>query len=160
MALFFKSSTLASSVLAVSRSMTNFEVLVTGFGVSVLTPNSLRVAAHGYPQPFMGLDPNPYFEVLSQIPEIIAGDDSGTPGILINKYPAPVKVSYDEVSQLVPELYGAYLNVELFVHLGAFDGSSEYYLERKAKKGPVFKAGCRRQKLQWREQGCRMGERV
>lgn len=74
----------------------------------------------------MGLDLNPSYEVRSQIPEIITGDDSGTPDILINKYPAPVKISYYKVSQLVPELYGAYPNVKLFVYLGAFDGSTEH----------------------------------
>ena len=41
----------------------------------------------------MDLGPNPSYEVLSQIPDAIAGDPSKSPNIRIHKYPAPVKVS-------------------------------------------------------------------
>lgn len=84
---------------------------------------------------------NPSYEILSQVPKIIIGDDGWGPDIQIHKYPEPVRVSYDAVSQLVPELYDSYPNVDLFVHLGAVhEKSSEHYLERKARKGPFLRS--------------------
>lgn len=79
-----------------------------------------------YLQPFGNLDPNPSYGIMSQIPDIIIDDDGWSPNVQIHKYPEPVRVSYDGVSQLVPELYGSYPNFGLFSVTKSIDGISFY----------------------------------
>jgi hypothetical protein len=65
---------------------------------------------------------------------------SAAPGsgsdILIRKLPHPVRVSYHDVHELVPELYESHPNVRFFVHVGVSHLATCCTLEHRARKGP------------------------
>ena len=83
---------------------------------------------------------NPSFEIVSRLPgSIRPKTGSDVSSILIHKHPEPVKVSYKEVYELVPELYRSMPNVEYFVHVGVHGGIQQSRLERQARKGPYRK---------------------
>lgn len=126
MAPFLNLTTIVSSAVAIGKMVANVNVLVTGFGVSVPIPDASGSFSERPLTTLREPRPNPSYETMFQTPNIIIDDDGWSPDVQIHKYPEPVRVSYDGVSPLVPELYGSYPNFGLFSVTKSTDGITFY----------------------------------
>ncbi|KAF2724252.1 peptidase C15, pyroglutamyl peptidase I-like protein [Polychaeton citri CBS 116435] len=93
-------------------------VLVTGFG------------------PFQQEWPvNPSFEIARSLPEYLSSAPEESVKIRIIGYGSPIRVSYDDVRELVPVLHDSYNgSVDIVLHIGMASGRKYYAIERYAHR--------------------------
>jgi len=94
-------------------------VMVTGFG------------------PFKSQYPiNPSWEIVASLPPILSSSKSvpSSPPIRILTHPAPIRVTYTAVRELVPKLWAANPRIDFMVHVGMASGREFYSVERRGHR--------------------------
>lgn len=89
-------------------------VLVTGFG------------------PFQDKFPvNPSFEITNTLPEFLPADSPQETPVRIISYSQAIRVCYDDVRHLIPNLHEGYAgSVDLVLHIGMASANKFYCAER------------------------------
>lgn len=98
-------------------------ILVTGFG------------------PFQEKFPvNPSFEITRLLPDYLPATSPHQSAVRIISYGSPVRVAYDEVRALVPQLHDEYSGtVDLVLHIGMASGRKFYCAERYGHRDGYIK---------------------
>lgn len=93
-------------------------ILVTGFG------------------PFQDKFPiNPSYEIVKRLPEALAAASPKHASVRIIRYGTPIRVAFDEVRELVPQLHNDYAGTaDVVLHIGMASGRKFYCIERYAHR--------------------------